>query len=304
MPLDLLDRAAVGSPITRAGVSLFPLYLHQGDLPPILTGPDAGVAIDERRDAEVPTLSVTSTADSAVLLVEGETVTGGRQNRTLNVSVLVPAGATIDLPVSCVEQGRWGGGVRFDRGASYAPRRVRRAKQEGVGRSVRHHGTKDADQGAVWMTVAHELTRLGADNDSKTLVGAAGADGALDRDRRLGDAIEDLTSRGPLAGQCGVVVTHGSRVVAAEVFASHDLLAEHWPALVRGHLLDAPETVRGRPSPTRALSFLHRIARATDTPAEAVGLGREHHLRSSRLVAQAITWDDLLVHASAFALAA
>ena len=79
------------------------------------TGPTTGVIISERPDAEVPTLVAYNPTLSPVLLMEGETVTGGRQNRVLNVSVLIPAGATIDIPVSCVEQGRWNGGSEFGR---------------------------------------------------------------------------------------------------------------------------------------------------------------------------------------------
>ena len=45
--------------------------------------------------------------DEAVLLYDGEELVGAKQNRILNVSVLVGAGAKMPIPVSCVEQGRW-----------------------------------------------------------------------------------------------------------------------------------------------------------------------------------------------------
>ena len=55
----------------------------------------------------VPELTLTSTADRPVLLLDGEELIGAKQNRILNTSVLVAAGATLTLPVSCVEHGRW-----------------------------------------------------------------------------------------------------------------------------------------------------------------------------------------------------
>src|SRR5690606_28976053 len=97
--------------------------------------------------------------------------------------------------------------------------RVRRSKHLGVERNLRDRGVKHADQGAVWRSVALELTRLDAANASGSLVGEAGIQQVLERDRQLAGAIEELARRGPLPGQSGVVVAHGSRVVAAELFA-------------------------------------------------------------------------------------
>ena len=45
----------------------------------------------------------------------------------------------------------------------------------------------------------------------------------------------EIVAAGPLPGQNGVVVSHGSRVVAMDVFASEELLAQAWESLVRGY---------------------------------------------------------------------
>lgn len=296
-----LDHAAVGRPITRCGVSLFPVYLH-GPQPDIVTGPDSGVVISEQPSAEVPTLVADNPSDRPALLVAGETVLGGKQNRVLNVSVLIVAKGSVLVPVSCVEQGRWREAGEFHRGAAFATRRVRRAKTATVGDNVRQHGFKRADQGAVWNMVGSELHRLNAFSESAAL---AAVEGHLADDNRLAAAIAELDLLGPLPGQCGVVVAHGSRVVSAEVFAAPSMLAAHWNALTRGMLLDAPgRALASKPSATNALRFLRRIATSTPTITDGVGLGFEHHVRDSRLVAQALVVDNAIVHASAFALAA
>ncbi len=298
--LNILELASVGHPVTRMGVSLFPVYIRQhGQV--ITTGPSVGVHITERPDAEVPTLQVFNPTHNPVLLVEGETVTGGRQSRTLNVSVLVPAGATIDIPVSCVEQGRWSGGREFGRGRMLASRRVRRAKEEGVLNSIRHSGTKFSDQGEVWHVINNELQRSALLNPTSSLIEA---DSMFDRDDAIGAAAGELIGMGPLPGQCGVIVSHGRRVVAADVFANADMFACQWEAIVRSALFDAPDEVRGTPSATKALQFLRRFADGKSELAPGVGLGREHHVSGKRVVGQALVWDDVLVHASAFTVAA
>ena len=56
-----------------------------------------------------------------------------------------------------------------------------------------------------------------------------------------------LAARGPLPGQCGIVVVHGRWVTAMDLFGAPHLLAAHWGALIRSHLLESP-VATGRPS--------------------------------------------------------
>jgi len=308
-PVLALEHASLGAPITRAGVTLFPVYLFQPLSAPVVTGLPDSIAVKEAESESVPTLSVTSKIDQVFLLVEGETVAGGLQTRSLNVSVLVPPRASLDIPVSCIEAGRWGGSRSFTGSAGHVSRRVRRAKSAGVEQSLRHTGRKTSNQGAVWDSVDYELTRLSMDAPTSNyadleVIFAESSETAPQEHRRLADAATELIELGPLPGQCGVVVTHGSRVVAAEILATPELLAAQWAAMVRAHLLDAPAELHGRPSASRALRFILRLATSKATQAQGVGLGTERHIRTSRLVGQVLTWEDTMIHASAFALAA
>ena len=110
MSVAVLEQAAIGRPINRLGASIFPVYLPGQGLPfHFVSGAASGIVVGEKASAEVPTLQVTNPNGHAVLIPEGQVLDGGHQTRTVNVSILVPAGATIDIPVSCVEAGRWGG---------------------------------------------------------------------------------------------------------------------------------------------------------------------------------------------------
>ena len=300
MAIEQLERASVGRPITRGGVSLFPIYIHGGGGIDIGARP-ADVQITEQGSAEVPTITVTNSGQRPALLVEGETVTGGQQNRVLNVSVLVPGGATINVPVSCVEAGRWNGRSAFERGRTFAPRRVRRVKNMTVSDSVRRGGTKYSDQGAVWNSIDYELDRLKVDSSTRAI---HASELLFEADNQLANAAQELAGIGPLPGQCGIVLGHGRRIVAAEIFATPELLAANWEALIRAALLDAPERIEGRPSVSRALRFVTRIGTARGTSSPGVGLGEELHLETTKMVGQALVLDGAVVHASAFALAA
>ena len=291
-----LDRAAVGRPITRLGISLFPVYLPANDLPEIATGPNSGLVIEELQASRVPSLEVANPTNRPILIPEGEQLIGGLQDRVLNTSVLVAPSTHLDIPVSCLEQGRWGGRREFARGRAFAPRRTRRAKNASVADSVRREGSRHSDQAAVWNAIDQELAHLGVNSGTRAV---RDAEQFLRRDRQRGHTIRRLAGRGPLPGQCGVVVAHGRRVVAIELFGNHDLLLPHWEGLVRSHLLERP-TANGYPSATLALHRIRRFATAVAIANGGVGLGTELHVNDRRTVGQALTHQGAVVHASAF----
>ena len=291
-----LEQASVGRPITRLGVSFFPVYVPGNDLPEIATGRGAGLAIEELPASRVPFLGVTNQTEVPVLIPEGEQLVGGLQDRVLNTSVLVAPSTSLNIPVSCLEQGRWGDRRSFERGHAYAPRRTRRAKNASVFDSVRREGSRRSDQAAVWNTIDRELAHRGVDSRTRA---ARDAEQFLRRDRKRAATIESLVRRGPLAGQCGIAVTHGRRVVAVEVFGDHDLLVPHWEGLVRSYLIER-RTANGHPSATRVLHSIGRFAKAPALENRGLGLGTELHVSGSRLVGQALVHEGAVVHASGF----
>ena len=295
-PIPKLETAAVGNPITRLGVSFFPVYLMANRLPEIATGNSSGLEISELESAEVPALSACNPTKTPVLLVEGEHFVGGKQNRTINVTVLVPEMAKLQIPVSCLEQGRWGRDRAYGRAETYTPASVRSLNQEAVHASMGAFGSRDGDQGAVWNAVDEVLSNL--DTPSATSA-VADADAVYQRDKRRLDTAEELTSLGPLPGQCGVAVSRGRRVTAVELFGAQDLLAAHWSAVIRSHLLE-PGAPAGRPSATSVLSVLKRLGSLMPQDSPGIGMGREQRVKDRRIVGQALTLDESIVHCSAF----
>ena len=292
-----LEAVAIGAPITRLGVSFFPVYLAANGLPPIATGEGSGLVIDELDDASVGTLRVRNPGDEPVLVVEGEHFIGGKQNRALNATVLVPANAELETPVSCLERGRWGRRQAYRRDEAFAPSRVRATQQAGVARSMGQRGSREGDQSAVWRKVDQMLDH--ADVESSTEAAADVRRETYRRDRSRANAIDKLAAMGPLPGQCGVVVAHGRGVQSMDLFGAPDLLAAHWPALIRSYLLESP-AVHGRPSATLVLELVRRFAFAPGKETPGVGLGVERRVADKRLIGQALTLDESIVHAAFF----
>lgn len=292
-----LETAAIGSPITRLEVSFFPIYLMDADLPEIATGRDSGLVISELEDPAVPTLLAHNPTREPILVVEGQHFLGGKQNRTINGTVLVPAMAKLEIPVSCLEQRRWGRAEAYRQAETFAPRRVRLRKEESVNQSMLQTGSRHSDQDAVWNEVDDVLQEAGTHSETAA---ASVIDDVYLRESRRGEAVEDLVRRGPLPRQSGIAVTHGRWVAAIELFGSPELLKAHWEALIRSYLLESVRAL-GRPSPTRVLRILGRFGSLKSQNAPGVGLGIDQRVEDRRIVGQALTLDGVIVHGSAFA---
>jgi hypothetical protein len=292
--LQLADRISIGRSITSARVTLHPIYIHQEPADAI-GAVRAGVRLSERPDPAVPEVQVINPADRPALLVAGTILRGGMQTRMVAGSALLPTNQPVALPVSCVEQGRWGGGAGFELTDSVAPRRVRRTTDVTMTRNLLA-GRREADQSAVWASVEHELREVRAANPTRNL-------DARPEDRRA-EAIQAMTDLGPLPGQTGVLVSHGERMVGADLFGNPDLLAEMWAGLIRSYYANAPERIYGRASSTWALTFLNFFLTRPTERTNGVALGQEHRVTRGGVTGTGLMAEDRLIHATCFARAA
>src|SRR3979409_1428059 len=111
---ELLNSITVGEPQVFEEVQVFPLFGNQKEsAAPFLQLDEAlaeGLAeITEVSDGgSVPQLTVTNKSARDIIIYDGQQLIGAKQNRIVNMTVVVAANSTLPIPVSCVEQGRWG----------------------------------------------------------------------------------------------------------------------------------------------------------------------------------------------------
>ncbi len=106
--LATLDTLEIGEPVAAANLTMFPLLLPEDTLPAYLTLDEAlagGLAsvTEVSESGSVPELLVKNRAPQPILILDGEELVGAKQNRIVNLSILVPARETLHIPVSCVE---------------------------------------------------------------------------------------------------------------------------------------------------------------------------------------------------------
>jgi hypothetical protein len=105
-----------------------------------------------------------------VLILDGEELVGAKQNRIVNITILVAAKTTTVIPVSCVDQGRWS--YRSDKFSSekriMSPR-LRSRKADQVKYSLKNLGNFRSDQSAIWDDVSELAFDLDAESPSMAM---------------------------------------------------------------------------------------------------------------------------------------
>jgi len=235
----------------------------------------------------VPELKVENLLDSYVYLMDGQELVGAKQNRILNTDVLVPAKATIHIPVSCVEQGRWSYKSQLFSPGKTASHRTRSAKAERVRMSMKRTGRHDADQGAVWNEVAASLDHVCASSDTSAL-----ADAYRHKDKELRRFRDSLKMPEEAVG---LAVFHGNDFRGLDLFDRHSTLVYFWESLVDSYALDwlgaqvqSPEA--GTAAMDEVTSVMQEAASGTWEQFRAPGEGEDLRLDHPKYAGSALTW--------------
>jgi hypothetical protein len=218
--------------------------------------------------AQVNQLVLVNRGKRPLLLLAGEVVSGGKQDRIIGKDRIVPVGAEpLPLDVFCVEHGRWTG----------ASDQFADAKTM-VHPTVREKAAVEADQSQVWAAVGGAAPPIGATNESVTVTGSSGGassgrelapalsenavtqvidsaaptqsyrkiyqspkvtnsveEFAQEIERRFSRATEGLKGERVV----GVVVAYNGEAVWSDVFASSNLFEAYWPKLLRSYIVEA-----------------------------------------------------------------
>ena len=179
----------------------------------------------ERAQASVPEVIAENRGKTHVLLLAGEILIGGKQNRVLREDLLLPPlSGPRNIAVYCVEQGRWNEGRKdFDsRGSVVQP-------------SVRSQVLRKAEQSRIWSGIAAASRDMAAPS-------ATGSYQAIYDKPEVKVHLEQTTRRfdptvAPTA--VGAAVFVGPNLAGVDCFHAPGLLAREWPKLLRAYALDA-----------------------------------------------------------------
>lgn len=259
-------------PIVRGNLTIFPVQSgHAYDASMLLTldegvrsgqvivteaGDERGLVrpgqpIPPRGGAEVNRLVLYNNSPHPLLLLAGEIVTGGKQDRVIAMDRIVPANTgPIDLGVFCVEPGRW-----VASSSKFGSMGAQMAQP-----SVRTPAMAEHDQNRVWENVRASNAKM-ANNLSATEAASVGATTSYAKVFASPPVAKVVAEYGGAESEqailrelrekdaVGVVVAVDGRVAWADVFASTDLLAKYWPKLMRSYVAEAMTSGKNSAAP-------------------------------------------------------
>jgi hypothetical protein len=298
-PNGLFAELRIGKLIHHHNLTIFPLsWAHPHEAPYILLGTaiEAGQAVVEEvcESGNVPNLAVTNKADRPLLIPEGEILIGAKQNRVVNITVLVAAGIKFTVPVSCVEAGRWRYQSRHFESKFCAPPSLRNKKIKAIQKNRAASGHAASDQGEVWDEVQKCLNKVDARSETASLT-----DGFLASETRL-EAYRKEFSLPKVAA--GVLVAKGTIVIGMDLFDSPATLQAMWHRLRDAYFFDAIGETRKRRATARksAQAFLDHVAACARPRQSALGLGEEFEIAGDDLAGGALTYSGHVCHVAAF----
>jgi len=207
--------------------------------------------------ASVNQLVLINRSKRPLLLLAGELVSGGKQDRIIGKDRIIPVGAEpLPLDVFCVEHGRWSAGANFNEAKTI------------VHPSVREQATVERDQNKVWGAVRSGTTSranagvtdqaspppaaLAVPMISRTIQEDAPTESyaKIYESRTVRNSadnyVEEIQRRftretAALKGEqvVGVIVAYGGEVAWSDIFASSDLFHEYWSKLLRSYVVEA-----------------------------------------------------------------
>jgi hypothetical protein len=291
----------IGSARVFGRMTLYPLF-HVQSAPLSYRTLDESVSSGSLRisevslEGQVPTLLLRNFADEPVLILDGEELVGAKQNRVLNLTVLVPGNAELTVPVTCVEQGRWAYNTpafRSSKRALYANLRARKVAQ--VSESLALTGSRSAHQTEIWRDLADKCHRMGVHSPTGAMTDL------YDRfDSKLEEAIAVLQ---PSQGEAGAIVAINGSIRGLDAFDRSGTYLKLFPKLLGSYAVDAFDQdlrIPAKDTNPRNLFDLLTSAQAEMSSHPAPGLGNDLRIRSSSIVGAALEVDHTVIHLCAF----
>jgi len=214
-----------------------------------------------------------------LILLAGELVSGGKQDRIIAKDrIVAPGSEPLPLDVFCVEHGRWSSGSQFT------------AAKTMVHPSVREQAAVNQNQTEVWASVRSGTTAaaprasaggrataspaITSADISATVAGAAPTQSyeKIYKGTRVSASVDTFVDEvqrrfsrvmNGLKGErvVGVVVAYGGEVAWSDIFASGDLFDHYWNKLLRSYAVEAlaRPTLREVADRDEARDFLRRL---------------------------------------------
>jgi len=240
-------------------------------------------------------LNVINNSEHFVFMSDGDILSGAKQNRVLNTSVLVAPKSKIRIPVSCVEQGRWGYSSSKFRETDYtAPSFMRSRKAKDVKESLKSGKNYDAKQGEVWAEVSNYSKSYSIDSDTSNLSDIFDSK-KDDFDNFINEFKIETESN-------GIAIFINNKLLNIEIFNRTDIYKDYFNKLLKGAYFEAFMLKPAEHKLTEAEAiyktsdFLDKTETLTYEEHPGVGVGIERRFNSEDMTGLELNYENNQIH--------
>jgi hypothetical protein len=226
---------SAGAWAEKSGISIAPLYLSYPDRSVYYLSLDEATKAGDIKVIEsesVNELLVENTSKKPVLLIAGEVVGGGKQDRMVGKDMILPPGKIRRINVFCVEQGRWryetAGAKGFKSSSLIVGQKIRMEAQKKGGTSE--------NQSAVWSEVSKSLDKYGVSSRTSNYKQVLKSDKMKDGEGIIEFFIEAFEKDERIGG---LALAYNGEVQSIEQFANPALFSKYRDKLIRSYVISA-----------------------------------------------------------------
>jgi hypothetical protein len=295
---DLLPDLTLAKPVGYERILLHPLKFKKGPKVDYLTLEDKtanhSVTVEEASEGGmVSRLRVRNGTAENVFVLDGTTLIGAKQNRVVNLSVLLAPQSVTEIPVSCVERGRWRYTSQAFRSSWPCDIELRGKMCAQTTGSLKAARQVRVNQAEVWSHVDGILHACGANSPT-----AAYHASFAQWDKKLTDYQKHLKVP---QDACGVAVEVDGAPKVLDLFDKPETLGKLWLRLVRSYSMAAMTPYTQKSPANNVKSFIDPALAAPLESFQAVGLGTTARFQTGPVAGAALLCDGSVVHLSLFA---
>lgn len=292
---------ALGKPQKFKNLSIYPMNAQNGKSPVYLTLKEAlqqkCLTVTEISDAgSVPQIRVINNADKPVLLVDGEELTGAKQNRILNTSILLKKRSTTIIPVSCTESGRWGyNSQEFRDSEVQSTPGLRKNKMATINYNLAKKKEFVSDQADVWDDVEKMSVQANVVSGTHAMKDIYTA--WQEELNEFEDAFEVQPD------QKGILVMINGTIAGFDLFSRTKPLKILFPKLLKSYAMDTilrKEKNQQHSGDTKAKEFLKQVTGTKVKRYKSPGHGWDYRFEGNKTVGSALIYRKQIIHAAFF----
>lgn len=294
---ELFEKISLDKPVSYKNMAIIPVLLLNGEELEYISLRDAlgksNIHITEVSESgSVPELKVANKGNDKILLLDGEELIGAKQNRVLNMSVLLKENSEVVINVSCVEQGRWNyHSKKFVDSDFLMEMEARRNKLESISQSLKMSDKYISNQGRVWQDVRNLAFKAKVRSSTMAMNEVFEA-----RRASVGEYVREFV---PLNYQRGMIIAIDGKIEGFEYISNPKVYQEVHQKILHSYAIGAALSEKHDDNNDvfeLGRNFLEQLSKVEVNEYKSPGIGKDLRFETKSIIGAALSYHDKIIH--------